>query len=131
MLGEDETSKRVPTTPAKPGEVIHKGDGLNPMESSDASYFRSMTALTVYMMQWSRPEISNTSRSCARVMSNPKVGHMDSIKHLARYMVGTPNRGLVLAPKRVWSRGSVVDLIHITLHARMFDAVSPEAEVHQ
>ena len=28
---------------------------------------------------------------------------MDAIKHLARYMVGTPNRGLVLAPKRVWS----------------------------
>jgi hypothetical protein len=73
MLGEDETSKRVPTTPAKPGEVIHKGDGLNPIKSSDASYFRSMTALTMYMMQWSLPEISNTSRSCARVMSNPKV----------------------------------------------------------
>jgi hypothetical protein len=103
MLGDEELKKRVPMTPAKPGEVIHKGDGLNPLEAGDASYFRSMTALTMYMMQWSRPEISNASRSCARVMSNPQVGHMDAIKHLARYMVGTPNRGLVLAPKRVWS----------------------------
>ena len=103
MLGDEEIKKRVPTTPAKPGEAIHKGDGLNPMEAGDASYFRSMSALTMYMMQWSRPEISNASRSCARVMSNPQVGHMDAIKHLARYMVGTPNRGLVLAPKRVWS----------------------------
>jgi hypothetical protein len=36
-------------------------------------------------------------------MSNLQVGHMDSIKHLVWYMVGTPNRGLVLAPKQVWS----------------------------
>ena len=29
MLGKDETSMHVPIKPAKPGEVIHKGDGLN------------------------------------------------------------------------------------------------------
>ena len=102
MLGEAETSKRVPRTPAKPGEVLHKGEGLKPLEPDEATDFRSMVALTMYMMQWSRPEISNASRGCARVMSNPQVGHEESVKYLARYMVGTPNRGLVLAPQRVW-----------------------------
>ena len=141
MLDEAETAKRVPRTSAKPGEVIHKGDGLNPMEPGDASYFRSMTALTMYMMQWSRPEISNASRGCARVMSNPQVRHLDSVKYLARYMVGTPNRGLVLAPKRVWNGDMSfefrmgVALTQIMLQARMIDAVSLEVEyfwrVHQ
>eukprot|EP00956_Cyclotella_meneghiniana_P035901 scaffold119294_cov109-Cyclotella_meneghiniana.AAC.1 len=102
MLGEAETSKRVPRTPTKPGEVLHKGEGLKPLEPDEATDFRSMVALTMYMMQWSRPEISNASRGCARVMSNPQVGHEESVRYLARYMVGTPNRVLVLAPQQVW-----------------------------
>ena len=102
MLGETETSKRVPRTPAKPSEVLHLGEGLNPIEPVDASFFRSMAALCMYMMQWSRPECSNAARGCSRVMSNPQVGQMDSVKYMARYIVGTPNRGLVLAPKRLW-----------------------------
>jgi hypothetical protein len=94
---------KTPKTPAVPGQVLVKGDGSNILKPQDATKYRSGTALCMYKMQWSRPDIYNATRDCARHMSAPNESHMKALKHLMKYVVGTADRGLVLFPDRMWT----------------------------
>lgn len=93
----------TPRTPAAPGTVLLKNDGSESLVGSDATRYRSGTALAMYTMQWSRCEYMNGARDLARMMSSPTQKHWKALMHLVRYAVGTKNRGLVLAPTRIWN----------------------------
>ena len=54
-------------------------------------------------MQWSRPEVYNATRNCSRMMSNPQQQHWKPLTHLIKYVAGTPDRGLTLAPNHIWN----------------------------
>ena len=56
----------------------------------------------MFVMQWSRPDIYNTTRGLARHMSAPRLVHMEIMYTLMRYLIRMKNRGLVLAPDTVW-----------------------------
>ncbi len=95
------------------GQVLVKGDGSGTLER--ATKYRSGTATCMYMMQWSRPEIYNATRGLARHMSGPRLAHEKGLKHLMRYLVNTKNRGLELAPTRLWDGSSDFEFI---IHGR-------------
>ena len=92
----------APKTPAVAGQVLIKGDGSGTLGGQRATKYRSGTAVLMFMEQWSRPDIYNATRNCARHMSAPRLAHEKALQHLMRYVVSTPERGLVLTPNRVW-----------------------------
>ena len=57
----------------------------------------------MYMMQWSRPDMFNAVHGLARHMTAPREAHVWAFMTLIRYMISTRDRGLVLAPKEIWS----------------------------
>ena len=99
---------KTPKTPAEPGQVLVKEDGSAALNQQDATKYRSGTALCMYKMQWSRPDIYNATRDCARHMSAPNESHLKALRYLMKYVVGTADRGLVLFPDRMWDGSSEI-----------------------
>jgi hypothetical protein len=56
---EDEfyVPKKMYDTPAKPGNVLTKGDPNSAVDAKTQTYFRSGVDKMIHMMQWSRPDI--------------------------------------------------------------------------
>lgn len=95
--------KKPVITPAVAGQELIRGDGAGTIdEPARVTKFRSGTALCMYMTQWSRPEVQNATRSCARMMQKPREVHEPALERLAQYIISTPERGLVLHPTRKW-----------------------------
>ena len=57
----------------------------------------------MYIMQWSRPEIYDATRNLARHMQGPRPAHVKALNTLIRYLLATPNCGLVIEPDSVWN----------------------------
>ena len=94
--------KRAPQTPAVPGSNLSKGDGTDMITMEQATKYRSLTALIMYIMQWSRPDVYQAGRSLARYMHAPNESHWKALHYCLAYLMGTKNRGLVIKPTRVW-----------------------------
>ena len=92
---------RPPKTPAVPGQVLVMGDGSGQIEGKEATRYRSGTATTMFMMQWLRPEVYNTTRGLVRQMAHPRLAHVAALKNLISYIVSTLERGLVLLPDTI------------------------------
>ena len=88
--------------------MLVKGDGSNALNLLDATQHCSGTALCMYKMQWSRPDIYNATQDCARHMSTPNESHLKALRYLIKYVVGTADRGLVLFPDRMWDGSSEI-----------------------
>ena len=54
-------------------------------------------------MQWSGPDTFNAVHGLARHMTAPREAHVRALMTLIRYMISNRDRGLVLAPKEIWS----------------------------
>eukprot|EP00956_Cyclotella_meneghiniana_P026301 scaffold56446_cov59-Cyclotella_meneghiniana.AAC.1 len=83
-------------------ELVRGDDSGAIVDPKQIFQYRSLTAVNMYVMQWSRPEIYNATRGQSRMMQKPQPTHMNALKRLCHYVVGTPNRGLVLHPDRAW-----------------------------
>jgi hypothetical protein len=98
----DLPSGKAPSTPAVAGQVLVRGDGTGALEGAAVTKYRSGTAICMFMMQWSRPDIQNATRGCSRMMAWPGGDHQKALNHLMHYVVSTKERGLVIAPERIW-----------------------------
>ena len=90
-------------TPAVPGSVLTKCTDENALSSEEQTKFRSAVGKIMHMMQYSRPEIYNATRDCARHMTQASEKHMKAALRIMKYCVSRPNRGLVLAPTDRWN----------------------------
>jgi hypothetical protein len=100
MFGEP---TRPVTTPAVPGQELVRSDSSELItKPAEITKYRAGTALCMYKTQWSRPDVQNATRACARMMQKPQQIHMPALVRLAHYIVSTPERGLVLHPNRKW-----------------------------
>ena len=52
---------RASKTPAVAGQVLVRGDGSGTVEDKDATVYRLGTATYMYVMQWPRPDIYNST----------------------------------------------------------------------
>jgi hypothetical protein len=64
--------------------------------------YRGGVGKLMYLMRYSRPDIYNAVRDLARHMVAPNQGHYDAMMRTMAYVVGTPERGLTLAPDKQW-----------------------------
>jgi len=98
-LGDD---KKFPNTPAEPGGILRKPEERNLMEKKGQTMFRRGTGKLLHMMRWTRPEVMNAVRECSRFMSGAAKAHLEAMKRVMRYIVGTPKRGMKLHPNAKW-----------------------------
>ena len=95
--------KKPLKTPALAQLELVRGDGSGTItDPKRVTWFRSLTAICMYLMQWSRPDIQNATRGLARMMSAPRDVHVPALERLVHYLVCTPNRGLFMHPNRKW-----------------------------
>ena len=62
-------------------------------ESVDVTLYRSMIGCLLYLTT-SRPDIAFSAGVCSRFQSNPKVSHLNVVKRIIKYVVGTCDYGL-------------------------------------
>jgi hypothetical protein len=123
--------KKPVITPTLAGKELIRGDGAGTIEEpAQITQFCSGTVLCMYMMQWLRPEVQNTTRSCARMMQKPREVHEPALQRLAHYIISTPEHGLLLHPNRKWDGSRKFSfeaaLIPIMLQIRMADELSQD-----
>ena len=54
--------------------------------------------MMMYLSGITQPDIEFAVHQCARFSHNPKCSHEVGIKHAARYLKGTRDKGLILSP---------------------------------
>ena len=62
--------------------------------------YRSGIRMLLYLVKYSRPEISNAVREAAKANIGPTKAHMKSLYRLIKFVVDTKNYGLVMEPKQ-------------------------------
>jgi hypothetical protein len=87
-------------TPAAPGEIIIKPkDASEVVDAETHSLYRSGVGMLLYLVKFSRPEISNAVREAAKVNDGPTKAHMKSLYRLIKFVVDTKHYGLVMEPQ--------------------------------
>jgi hypothetical protein len=89
-------------TPAIPGSTLQVTNAESSLNSSELSKYRSGVGKLLHLMRWSRPDILNATREVSQFMSNANHAHLQAMHRILEYCVGTPERGLLLAPKGMW-----------------------------
>ena len=72
------------------------------LSAGEQTIYRSAVGKAMFLMQYSRAEIYNSVRDCARHMQMAARKHMIAIGRVMKYCVDRPNRGLVLKPNEKW-----------------------------
>ena len=60
--------------------------------------YRSVVGMMLYLAGSTRPDIAYAVHQCARFSHNPKRSHEVGLKHIARYLQGTKDKGMILTP---------------------------------
>ena len=93
-LDKELVSASKPSPVIKP--LLHKD--LDGMDRRFDWNYRSVVGMLGYLQNSTRPDISMASHQCARFNNNPKLSHERSIRRIAKYLVGTQNKGIVFKP---------------------------------
>ena len=91
--------------PAVAGQVLVKGDREGTVSLERVKMYHSATATCMFMMQWSCLDIFNAVQGLARHMAAPREAHVCALMTLLKYVTHTKERGLVIAPRDLWSTG--------------------------
>ena len=65
---EFDVPKKMYATPAKPGNILTKGDPNSVVDAKTQTYFRSGVGKMIHMMQWLQPDICSAVRDLTRHM---------------------------------------------------------------
>ena len=95
----------VSKMPVVAAQVLMKGDGEGTVSLEQTKMYHSATATCMFMMQWSRLDIFNAVRGLARHITAPREAHVHALITLSKYVNHTKDRGLVVAPRDLWSTG--------------------------
>ena len=88
-------------TPAIPGEVIIKTtDEEEIVDKEVHRLFRSGVGMLLYLIKFSRPDISNSVREIAKVMDGPTELQVKSLFRLVKYVIDTKEKGLLMSPDK-------------------------------
>ena len=84
------------STPA-PKEAL--GRDLNGAPFDDSFNYASVVGMMLYLCNNSRPDIAFAVSQCARYTHHPTALHANYLKHIAKYLKATRDKGLILNPK--------------------------------
>ncbi len=97
-------------TPVLKTRVLHKDEKGTAFDES--FHYRSVIGKLNYLEKSTRPDISFAVHQCARSSSNPKQSHAIAVRYIARYLAGTREKGITLAPTKTKSFECYVDASH-------------------
>ena len=60
--------------------------------------YASIISMLMYLANNTRPDIVYAVHACTRYTHNPKKSHAGAVKHILRYLKGTLDKGMILAP---------------------------------
>ena len=83
-------------TPCLSTVLLHKDPNGQPM--TNEFNYRSVIGKLNFLEKSTRPDIAYAVHQCARFSSDPKQSHADAVKHIGRYLKGTPHKGLTIRP---------------------------------
>ena len=83
-------------TPAIAKELLHK-DSNGQARKGNWNY-RSLIGMLNFLANSTRPDIQFGVHQCARFCTDPKLSHESAVKHLAKYIKTTKDKGLILRP---------------------------------
>ena len=83
---------RSTSTPMDPGAILEKAKPSDPR--FDQSLYQAAIGSLLYLAIYTRPDIAYAVGKLAQYCSDPTVCHWKAIKHLLRYLQGTPNFGI-------------------------------------
>lgn len=66
----------------------------------DLFHYRGVIGKLNFLEKSTRPDLAYAVHQCARFSESPRESHAKAVKVIGRYLVGTRNLGLVLAPDR-------------------------------
>lgn len=102
LADEFDVPKNEPiATPGVPGEYL-KSEPIDTGPEEQRIY-RSGVGKLIHLAKWSRVEASNAVRELTKFAGVASKKHMDAMKRVMRYMLDTPNRGLLLQPTARWN----------------------------
>ena len=89
------------STPMHPSQVLEANE-----DGEKVSYklFRAIISSLLYLTA-RRPDLQLSVGICARFQSNPKQSHLNTVKRILRYLLGTTNLGLW------YEKGTICDVI--------------------
>ena len=93
VMGLQDSNAKFTPTESKP---LPKDD-LGPTTVECWSY-SSVVGMMMYLTSNSRPDIAFAVHQCARFTHSPKRVHEHGLKRIARYLLGTKDKGMILAP---------------------------------
>ena len=86
----------IKETPAQTTNILRKH--LKSPKRDNSFHYRSIVGMLNFLEKCTRPDISYAVHQCARFSVDPRKPHAAAIRHLARYLAGTKNKGILYAP---------------------------------
>ena len=85
-------------TPAVSGQVLHRD--IKAPKFNGSFHYRRVIGKLNFLSKSTRPDIEYAVHQCARFCEDPRKSHGDAIVHLAKYLKGTRDKGLIFDPKK-------------------------------
>ena len=82
-------------TPAE-CKLLVKDENGKPQQ--DTFNYASVVGMLLYLSGHTRPDLVYSVSQVARFMFNPKHSHGIAIKQIARYLIGTKDKGMIIKP---------------------------------
>lgn len=60
--------------------------------------YRSVVGMLGYLTGSTRPDIAMATHQCAKFSNDPKLSHERAVRRIAKYLLGTQNKGLIFKP---------------------------------
>lgn len=95
-LDKDINGSSKPTPSVKP--LLNKD--LDRLERKHDWNYRSVVGMTGYLQSSTLPDLSIAVHQCARFNNKPKLLNERALSRIARYMIGTQNKGLIFKPNK-------------------------------
>ena len=102
---QDNTKPR--SIPACSTKLVHKDTGG---ESTEANFhYRSVIGKLNFLEKSTRLDISVSVHQCTQFQDNPKKSHIQAVRAIGRYLIGTRDKGVVMKPDHTKSFECWVD----------------------
>ena len=101
IFGEKAIKLQIYGMPAGTGEHIKRPDNEETLiEKAEQSLFRSGVGLLLYLVKFSRPDLSNAVRELSKVMDGATPAHMKKLMRAIKYVLDTKERVLNFEVKK-------------------------------
>jgi hypothetical protein len=101
------TGRNIPALICK---ILHPDIDGDPFVNS--FHYRSVIGKLNFLEKSTRPEFAYAVHQCARFVENPTKLHGEAVKRIGRYLLNSPDKGIILKPSSTESFDCWVDASH-------------------